>query len=335
MKPFKILLRSSIAFLLLLILLSWFSGAVEALSPVNPAFLLESDAAVDATGEQATGLITTHDSAGELQSPSLIGNLVTLGFLVLLQAVLGFDNLLYISLESKHAPIEKRASVRAWGIGIAILLRIVLLCVLVYLREMFEKTSVFGFELPFAAGDFNLHSLIVLAGGVFIIYTAMKEIWHMTRLEHDSHGGGEENKKSIGMIIFWIVVMNVVFSFDSILSAMALTNVFWVMAVAIIISGVAMVWLSDRVATFLAKNRMYEVLGLFILFIVGIMLVSEGGHLAHINLFGSPVQPMTKTTFYFVLGVLVLTDIVQGRYQKKLLSNRQRMAAAEGDAVHV
>lgn len=335
MKPFKILLRSSIAFLLLLILLSWFSGAVEALSPVNPAFLLESDAAADATIDHSTDLIATHDSAGELQSPSLIGNLVTLGFLVLLQAVLGFDNLLYISLESKHAPIEKRASVRAWGIGIAILLRIVLLCVLVQLRETFEKTSVFGFELPFAAGDFNLHSLIVLAGGVFIIYTAMKEIWHMTRLEHDSHGGGEENKKSIGMIIFWIVVMNVVFSFDSILSAMALTNVFWVMAVAIIISGVAMVWLSDRVATFLAKNRMYEVLGLFILFIVGIMLVSEGGHLAHINLFGSPVQPMTKTTFYFVLGVLVLTDIVQGRYQKKLLSNRQRMAAAEGDAVHV
>ena len=80
-----------------------------------------------------------------------------------------------------------------------------------------------------------------------------------------------------------------------------------------------MVWLSDRVATFLEKNRMYEVLGLFVLFVVGIMLVSEGGHLAHINIFGSEVEPMTKTTFYFVLAVLVLTDIVQSRYQKKIL----------------
>ena len=124
------------------------------------------------------------------------------------------------------------------------------------------------------------------------------------------------------MIVFWIVVMNVVFSFDSILSAMALSDVFWVMAAAIVISGVMMVWLSDHVANFLEKNRMYEVLGLFVLFVVGIMLVSEGGHLAHLNLFGNAVEPMTKTTFYFVLAVLVLTDIVQSRYQRKLLASK-------------
>ena len=67
---------------------------------------------------------------------------------------------------------------------------------------------------------------------------------------------------------------------------------------------------------------MYEVLGLFVLFLVGIMLVSEGGHLAHLKLLGNPVLPMTKTTFYFVLVILVLTDVVQGRYQKKLLAKR-------------
>ncbi len=319
MKTLKILIRSAIVVTLLLLMVSVLTSSVDALPPAG-SMLLDSDTAV-VSGE-SPNLIATHDGAGELQSQSLVGNLVTLGFLVLLQAVLGFDNLLYISLESKHAPEEKRAAVRAWGIGIAIFLRIVLLCVLVSLRELFETTSVFGFEWPFASGNFNLHSLIVLAGGVFIIYTAMKEIWHMTRLEHDSHGDGDEKKKSIGMIVFWIVLMNVVFSFDSILSAMALTNVFWVMATAIIISGVGMIYLSDQVSSFLEKNRMYEVLGLFILFIVGIMLVSEGGHLAHLNMFGSPVQPMTKTTFYFVLGVLVLTDIVQGRYQKKLLAGK-------------
>jgi predicted tellurium resistance membrane protein TerC len=124
----------------------------------------------------------------------------------------------------------------------------------------------------------------------------------------------------VASAIFWIVMMNVVFSFDSILSAMALTDVFWVMAVAIVLSGLGMIWLSDHVAEFLARNRMYEVLGLFVLFVVGIMLVSEGGHLAHLNLFGSPVTPMTKTTFYFVLIILVLTDIAQSRYQKKLLA---------------
>ena len=63
---------------------------------------------------------------------------------------------------------------------------------------------------------------------------------------------------------------------------------------------------------------MYEVLGLFILFVVGIMLLSEGGHLAHLDLLGHQITPMSKATFYFVIGVLILTDIVQTRYQKKL-----------------
>lgn len=264
------------------------------------------------------------DSASQSESTGLIGNVVTLGLLILLQAVLGFDNLLYISLESKNAPEDKRQSVRAWGIGLAIGLRIVLLFALYYSLESFESISVLDFNWSFAEGHFNLHSLIVLAGGAFIIYTAMKEIWHMTRLEHDDHGHGSGQKKTAGWAIFWIMVMNVVFSFDSILSAMALTKVLWVMTTAIVMSGLAMIWLADHVSEFLNKNRMYEVLGLFVLFVVGIMLVSEGGHLAHLNLFGNPVEPMTKTTFYFVLVVLVLTDIVQSRYQKKLLAESKQ-----------
>jgi predicted tellurium resistance membrane protein TerC len=96
------------------------------------------------------------------------------------------------------------------------------------------------------------------------------------------------------------------------------------MAIAIVISGLLMLLLADKISTFLAKNRMYEVLGLFILFIVGIMLVTEGGHLAHIKIFGEEIVPMSKTTFYFVLAILVIVDVVQGKYQKKLLSeNRQ------------
>ena len=94
------------------------------------------------------------------------------------------------------------------------------------------------------------------------------------------------------------------------------------MAIAIVISGLLMLLLADKISTFLAKNRMYEVLGLFILFIVGIMLVTEGGHLAHIKIFGKEIVPMSKTTFYFVLAILVIVDVVQGKYQKKLLSEK-------------
>ena len=251
-------------------------------------------------------------------------NLVTLAMLTLLQAVLGFDNLLYISLESQRAPVEKQAMVRRLGIGLAMVLRIGLLFLLVSIIDVFKAPWFSLHWSGYVEGEFNFHSIIVLIGGGFIMYTATKEIWHMMQIQHL----GEEDRKpkSVASVIFWIVAMNLVFSFDSILSAIALTDVFWVMATAIMIGAALMIWLSDGVATFLEKNRMYEVLGLFILLVVGIMLLTEGGHLAHLVLFDNHITPMTKTTFYFVIAVLVLTDIVQSRYRKKLLAQR---AAAE------
>ena len=85
-----------------------------------------------------------------------------------------------------------------------------------------------------------------------------------------------------------------------------------------------MAGLADHVAEFLKKNRMYEVLGLFILFVVGVMLVSEGGHLAEVHLFGYVVEPMATSTFYFVIAILVIVDLVQSCYQKKLLSLQKK-----------
>ena len=249
----------------------------------------------------------------------MIDDIVTLLFLILLQAVLGFDNLLYISLESKRAPVEDRPRVRRVGIVIAIGARIALLFLLVWLID-YVQNPLFGFDNSVIEGHFNLHSLIVLAGGAFIMYTAVKEIWHMVSLgEQGDEAEPERPAADSRKVIAMIVVMNLVFSFDSILSAMALTKTFWVMATAIVISGVMMIYLAEGVSAFLQKNRMYEVLGLFILLIVGVMLLSEGGHLAHMHLFGGEIVAMSKATFYFVITVLVLTDVVQSRYRRKLV----------------
>ena len=267
----------------------------------------------------------------------MLENLVTLGLLVLLQAVLGFDNLLYISLESKKAPEDKQKWVRKVGIGIAIALRIVLLFVLVSVIDYFQEP--FGFltgeikdVFKFA---FNGHSIIVLLGGGFIMYTAIKEIWHMIGVQDLKHDVEEDNsRKTANAVIVSIVIMNLVFSFDSILAAIGLTSdiessttAFIIMAIAIVLSGILMLVMADKVSEFLAKNRMYEVLGLFILFIVGIMLITEGGHLAHLKIFGEEIVPMSKTTFYFILIILIIVDVVQGRYQKRLLVEKARMAA--------
>ncbi|MBL4673582.1 MAG: hypothetical protein JKX81_15080 [Arenicella sp.] len=251
-----------------------------------------------------------------------LANLVDLVLLIALQAVLGFDNLLYISLESKRAPLDKQRSVRFWGIILAVVFRIVLLFLLLNMIQAFQEVLFSIHWQGVIDATFNLHAVVVLFGGAFILYTAMKEILHMMSLEEMDN---EDRKaKPIGFIIFWIVAMNVVFSFDSILSAMAVTDVFPIMASAIIVGGILMVVLADTVSEFLHKNRMYEVLGLFILFLVGVMLLTEGGHLSHMKLFGNEILQMSKTTFYFILAVLVVSAIVQSRYQKKLTKAKKK-----------
>jgi predicted tellurium resistance membrane protein TerC len=258
-----------------------------------------------------------------------VENLITLMVLTALETVLGFDNLLYISIEAKRVAKEKQKYVRQVGIVLAIALRIVLLFVVLQMIAAFQS-SLFTLDLPFIHADVNGHALIVLLGGVFLMYTALKEIFHML-VVHDLHGENGKGRatRTVASALTWIVLMNIVFSFDTVLSAIALTKVFWVMATAIVLSGILMVVMAESVARFLERNRMYEVLGLFVLLLVGILLMTEGGHLAHLKFFGYEIEAMSKATFYFVLVTLVLVDIVQGRYQKKIMLEQRQKQLAE------
>lgn len=307
----------------------------------------------------------------EMFTPELftLSALFTLGALILLQAVLGFDNLLYIVIESnKVGDPEAAKKVRSWGIGLAVALRIILLFIIVSLFGLLAEPL---FALSWGGlveGEFTLQALVTIFGGAFIIYTAVKEIHHLLQVDHIEHSEGS-GKRSIVSAVVLIVAMNLVFSFDSILSAMAIANVqtanivdasgailqsytagpieeckrFLInnpidgavgcetvktyqvplMVIAIVLSGVAMILLADKVTNFLKKNRMYQVLGLFILFLVGVLLVTEGAHLAHLKLFGYELNAMSKSSFYLVIGVLVVTDIISNRYQKRLWAQKQ------------
>jgi predicted tellurium resistance membrane protein TerC len=259
-------------------------------------------------------------------------NLGNLAILIFLQAVLGFDNLLYISIESQRAPAEKQKSVRFWGIIIAVVLRVVLLFVMIHLIDSLA-TPFYHFNwIGIIEGAVNFSTVIFIVGGVFLMYTAFKEIAHMLSIDHlenDMKGGA--STKSAAQAITMIVMMNLIFSFDSILSALAITDVFIVLAIAIMISGIAMLVLADGVTEFLKRNRMYEVLGLFILLIVGVVLLGEAGpaaaHAMHddtlkIKVFGHEIIPMSKSTFYFSVIVLVIVELVQTGYQRKLAAAR-------------
>ena len=248
---------------------------------------------------------------------SILGTLI---MLILLQVVLGFDNLLYIAIESKKAPLEKQSMVRKLGIGIAIFFRLLLLLFLIKLIEKFENPFII-YESDILSLNMNLESLIIILGGIFILYTSVKEIWHMLHFEENIT---EQKNKSVTQTIVMIVIMNLVFSFDSILSAMALTENNYIIAIAIIIGGILMIIAANKVSAFLQKNRMYEVLGLFILFLVGVMLISDGGHMAEMKIFKQEISAMNKSTFYFILIILVLIDIVQTKYQKNLLKRQNQ-----------
>lgn len=255
-----------------------------------------------------------------------VENFANLGVLLFLQAILGFDNLLYISIESKSAPKESQKKVRRNGILIAIALRIVLLYVMVKLIETLKEPFFSINWEGIIEGAFNFSTIVFLFGGTFIMYTAVKEISHMLGVDDLHKEGEEKTSKSVTQVLLLIVFMNLIFSFDSILSALAITDVFVVLAIAIVLSGLAMLLLADSVSEFLEKNRKYEVLGLFVLLIVGIVLLGEGGHVAHLKLFGYAVEPMSKSTFYFSIAVLVAVDIIQSGYDKKLLFSRKHIS---------
>ena len=260
-----------------------------------------------------------------------IENLSNLLVLCFLQAVLGFDNLLYITIESQRAPIEHQKAVRFWGIIIAVLLRVVLLFTMIQLIDsMSEPFFVFDWT-GVLEGGVNFATLVFILGGVFIIYTAVKEIGHMLTIDRLDTDVEHKRGKSAAQVIAVIVMMNLKFSFDSILSSLAITDVFPVLACAILASGFAMLVLADGVTKFLEKNRMYEVLGLFILLIVGVVLLGESGpaaaHAMHddtlqIKVFGQAIIPMSKSTFYFAIIVLVAVEVVQSGYSRKLAAER-------------
>ena len=255
-------------------------------------------------------------------------NLADLGVLVFLQAVLGFDNLLYISIESKRAPESSQRAVRRAGILIAIALRIGLLFVVMRLIDVFNRPFFEVRWTGYVEGAFNFATLVFLLGGGFIMYTAVKEISHMLVIEEPGDAHRSSHKSAAGVVAM-IVLMNLVFSFDSILSALAISKIFVVLAAAIAVSGLLMLLMAERVSDFLKKHRKYEVLGLFILVIVGVVLLGEGGHESQLKLLGYAVEPMSKTTFYFSIAVLVAVDIIQSGYKKKLDAERLRAHAAK------
>ena len=201
-----------------------------------------------------------------------IDGILSLLALIILEIILGIDNLVFLSILTERLPKEKRKRARRWGLSFAWLTRLALLASAVWLVKLTHPFLTMG------ALNLSIRDLFLLSGGAFLIVKATQEI-------HREMEGYEEpiamNKKESASIKFQKVVlqvalMDIIFSLDSVLTAIGLTNQFWVMAFALSIAIVVMIWASEPVSLFIERHPTIKMLALSFLILIGTVLVADG-----------------------------------------------------------
>lgn len=251
----------------------------------------------------------------DLASSAFWLSLLTLTFL---EIVLGVDNIIFISIETGKIPEEQQGKATRIGLVLAMVMRIALLFGISWLIAMNEPWL--KLEWDFMHAGFSGQSLILIAGGLFLLYKSVSEIHH--KLEGETHSHEEISKKSsFRNAIIQITIINIVFSFDSILTAVGMTNglqgALFIMIVAVVVSVLIMMLFAVPVGRFVNKHPSIQILGLAFLLLIGFMLIIEGGHLAHLNILGSEVGAVPKGYLYFAIAFSLLVEFLNMRLRKK------------------
>ena len=206
-----------------------------------------------------------------LSDPAAWAALVTL---VVMEVVLGIDNLIFISILSNKLPEQHRQRVRRIGIGLALVMRLVLLSTIAWIVTLVAPVfTAFG-------NEFSWKDLILIAGGLFLVWKATKEIHHSVDVSN-SHDLLDKDKKdmviaNVGSAIFQIVLLDIVFSIDSILTAVGMTEHLPIMVVAVLVAVTVMLVAADPLANFINKNPTVVMLALGFLLMIGMVLIADG-----------------------------------------------------------
>ena len=204
-----------------------------------------------------------------LSDPAAWAALVTL---VVMEVVLGIDNLIFISILSNKLPPEQRQRVRRIGIGLALVMRLALLSIIALLVGLIQPVfSVMG-------NEFSWKDLILIAGGLFLIWKATKEIHHTVdpTPSHDVLDKKDVMISNAGSAIVQIIILDLVFSIDSILTAVGMTEHLPIMVVAVLAAVTVMLLAADPLANFIAKNPTVVMLALGFLLMIGLVLIADG-----------------------------------------------------------
>lgn len=243
--------------------------------------------------------------------------LLTLTFL---EIVLGIDNIIFISIVTGKLPMENRKKATKIGMFLAMFMRITLLFGISLLIAM--KEPWFSFHSSWFSGQVTGQSLILLFGGLFLLYKSTNEIREKVEEKgHEEKELREHATQSFASVIAQIIMIDIVFSFDSILTAVGMTNgiegALIIMITAVIISVLIMMQFAVPVGNFVNRHPSIQILGLAFLVLIGFMLITESAHMAHASFFGSHVDTVPKGYLYFAISFSLAVEMLNMRMKKK------------------
>jgi len=251
----------------------------------------------------------------DFASPEVWMSLLTLTFL---EIVLGIDNIIFIAIAAGKLPKEQQGKATNIGLVLAMVMRIALLFGISWLISMSKPWI--KIDNSIMHGGFSGQSIILILGGLFLLYKSTTEIHHKLEGEDHEESGTSKAVTSLGSAIFQITLINIVFSFDSILTAVGMTNgvegALVIMIIAVVFSVLIMMVFATPVGRFVNKHPTIQMLGLSFLILIGFMLIAEGAHLAHFSFLGSEIGAIPKGYLYFAIAFSLLVEFLNMRLRK-------------------
>jgi predicted tellurium resistance membrane protein TerC len=223
----------------------------------------------------------------------MLDSIVPLLTLIALEVILGIDNIIFISILADKLPENQRNKLRIWGIGLAMVMRLLLLAVISWILKL-DKTLFTWFDI-----DFSGKGLILIIGGLFLIYKSTREIYHKTEVD-DGLKPTATTKVSFSRMLSEVIVLDLVFSVDSIITAVGMVQELWIMYTAVIVTVIIMLIASKPISSFIAKHPSFKVLALCFLMMIGVSLLAEGFQFE-----------IPKGYIYFSMAFAFLVDIIQ------------------------
>lgn len=223
----------------------------------------------------------------------MIEAIIPLLSLIALEVILGIDNIIFISIVADKLHEHQRSKLRFWGIGLAMIMRLCLLAFIAWILKLDQSL------FTLYDNDFSGKDLILISGGLFLIYKSTKEIYNKTEFSNDGKPNTPKNS-SFKRLLSEVIILDLVFSVDSIITAVGMVNELWVMYTAVIVTVVIMLLASKPISEFLRKHPSFKILALCFLMMIGVSLLAEGFNLE-----------IPKGYIYFSMAFAFLVDITQ------------------------